>query len=250
MFQEMQFRTQIPNPIFIVGCGHSGNSLMLTILGSHTNIYPIPYESALFSKDHNQITKTLDEFEEACLESSGKRFVEKTPRHIYFIDKIFQYRPQSKIILMLRDGRDVACSIKTRTKNFIKGVNRWVDDNLQGLAYWNNDQVKVVKYEDLVCYPEKTLQNIFEFLEEDYNKKILNYYQTPRQWFGASENRKPQAINSIQDHKNLRNWQINQPLFDGRGKWRSEMTIEEKKIFKSKAQNYLEQFGYVDDDNW
>jgi hypothetical protein len=49
----------------------------------------------------------------------------------------------------------------------------------------------------------------------------------------------------------LRNWQINQPLYDGRGRWLKEMTEKEKQHFKnSLAQDYLEQFGYATDCNW
>jgi HEPN domain-containing protein len=48
-----------------------------------------------------------------------------------------------------------------------------------------------------------------------------------------------------------RNWQINQPIFDGRGRWLAEMTEAEKEQFKnSPAQAMLEQFGYVSDATW
>lgn len=57
-------------------------------------------------------------------------------------------------------------------------------------------------------------------------------------------------IKTHQDHKKMRNWQINQPLFDGRGRWNTDMTPTEKSIFKAKAQEYLVQFGYAKDDIW
>ena len=38
----------IENPIFIVGCGHSGTTLLNKLLGHHSNIFSIPDESWIF----------------------------------------------------------------------------------------------------------------------------------------------------------------------------------------------------------
>ena len=89
-----------------------------------------------------------------------------------------------------------------------------------------------------------------EFLEEDYTDSMLEYHVESKKWFGAEELVKPKQIDNLQDHKKLRNWQVNQPLFDGRGRWRKEMNPESKKIFKEKAQEYLVKFGYVEDSYW
>jgi hypothetical protein len=39
-------------------------------------------------------------------------------------------------------------------------------------------------------------------------------------------------------------------LFDGRGRWRHELSDEEKARLKDLARNQLVEFGYVSDDNW
>ena len=59
---------------------------------------------------------------------------------------------------------------------------------------------------------------------------------------------KPNNINQKEYTSQLRNWQVNQPIFDGRGRWQKEMTPQQKEIFKQKAQQYLVQFGYANDD--
>jgi hypothetical protein len=152
---------------------------------------------------------------------------------------------------MLRDGRDVVCSLKHRPdyQKSLDRVERWIYDNVAGLLYWDDPRVKVVKYEDLVTNPTRTLQQIFKFLGEEYNDQVLEYYKTEKLWY-SSEMVKPEKIDSLIEHKQYRNWQINQPLFDGRGRWKEEMTEGEKIIFKKKAQEYLIKFGYVEDDNW
>ncbi|NEO44854.1 MAG: tetratricopeptide repeat protein [Moorea sp. SIO4A3] len=242
---------KVNNPIFIVGCGHSGTSLMLTILGNHPNLYSIPYESRLLLKNERTHKETMYQWDGECINAGKQRWVEKSPSHIFYIKKLSLYRPNSQFIIMLRDGRDVVCSLKHRKAfpTYVDKIEKWVYDNLAGLPYWNNPRVMVVKYENLVTDTETTLEKLFKFLGETYREEVLKFNETPKHWY-SSEISKPEEIQNIEDHKKLRNWQINQPLFDGRGRWKTEMTEEEKIIFKEKAQKYLVQFGYVEDDNW
>jgi tetratricopeptide (TPR) repeat protein len=50
---------KVKNPIFVVGCGHSGTSVMLALLGSHPCLYPIPYESSIFLQSLNKIEERM-----------------------------------------------------------------------------------------------------------------------------------------------------------------------------------------------
>jgi tetratricopeptide (TPR) repeat protein len=163
-------RMKINNPIFIVGCGHSGTSLMLAILGNHPNLYSIPYESAFLLKNELKHKETMYQWDRECIDAGKKRWVEKTPSHIFHIKKLSLYRPNSQFILMLRDGRDVVCSLKDRTdlKTYVDRIERWIYDNLAGLPYWNDPRVMVVKYENLIAHTEMTLKKIFSFLGEAY----------------------------------------------------------------------------------
>jgi len=243
---------KINNPIFVVGCGHSGTSIMTTILGNHPNLYSIPGESGFLYQNELKHKETMYQWDRECINAGKKRWVEKTPGHIFHIKKLSLYRPNSQFILMLRDGRDVVCSLKknsTHYKTYGDRIERWIYDNLAGLPYWNDPRVMVVKYENLIADTQITLEKIFNFLGEIYTEKVLKYYETPKYWY-SSEIIKPEKMQNRLDHLNLRNWQINQPLFDGRGRWKTEMTEEHKIIFKEKAQKNLVQFGYVEDDNW
>lgn len=242
---------QVKNPIFIVGCGHSGTSVMLALLGSHPYFYPIPYESALFMKNTQEIEKVMKCWDQDCFQDGKSRWVEKTPSHILQIGKLLKFRPESNFIIMLRDGRDVVCSLKDRVEysSFRDQIYRWVYDNLAGKIYWNDHRVKVVKYENLVTNPEMTMKDIFDFLGEKYNNKIFDFHKIEKRWY-SPEIVKPEKINSLKTHQQYRNWQINQPLFDGRGRWQQDMKPGEKIIFKKIAQHYLLEWGYVKDDNW
>lgn len=242
----------IDNPIFIVGCGHSGTSLMLAILGNHPSIHPIPKESGLFLRPDIAVQDVMRGWDAECITQNKKRWVEKTPPHVFQMHRFLALRPKAQFVVMLRDGRDVVCSLKSRAgyDRFEDRLDRWVYDNLASLPYWEHPQVKVVKYEDLVQDPEATLRNVCQFLGEDYMSEMLEYHKVERHWY-SDQIIKPDEIKTHSDHLNNRNWQINQPIFDGRGRWAKEMSEVEKDRFKhSLAQRYLEQFGYVTDTNW
>jgi hypothetical protein len=243
---------QIDNPIFIVGCGHSGTSLLLAILGNHPRIHPIPKESALFLHTDAKIQATFRQWDADCRAQGKARWVEKTPPHIFQIHRLLAFRPQARVVLLLRDGRDVVCSLKFRQGygELEDRLDRWIYDNLAGRPYWQHPQVKLIKYEDLVSQTEATLRSLCDFLGEDYDPIMLDYHKTEHRWY-SDQIVKPKAIKTHKDHGNNRNWQINQPIFDGRGRWLKEMTEVDKARFKvSPAQALLEDLGYVSDSDW
>ena len=51
LFMKPSQKTKILSPIFIVGCGHSGTSIMLALLDAHSKIEVIPDESWVFFRN-------------------------------------------------------------------------------------------------------------------------------------------------------------------------------------------------------
>ncbi len=105
-------------------------------------------------------------------------------RHsIYVKEKLF---PNSKFILMIRDGRASVHSMITRQVT-IKGfdLTNWADC----LTKWNRmieamyDQCTElgseiclpVYYEQLVLHPEKMMKEILEFLDIPWNDAVINH---------------------------------------------------------------------------
>ena len=235
-------------PIFIVGCGHSGTSLLLAILASHSKVYAIPYESEFArNNDDTTIKSRLKRFDMQAIAAGKSSWVEKTPKHIYFIDRLLEFCPNAKILLIIRDGRDVACSIQDRTGSIETGIKRWIEDNRAGQAFWNHPNVYVFKYEQLIENFKQTVSGILDFLDESYEQEMVNYYKTPKYYF-SNTIKKPQTAFG-ENHDQYRNWQINQPLFDGRGKWK-RMTEPEQVNVKEQANQMLGAYGYVDNENW
>lgn len=234
------------NPAFIVGCGHSGTSVLLAILGSHPNIYAVPYESrvAEIEDDPANFQKSVAGFDKSAVAAGKRRWLEKTPKHIHDIGKILGWLPDARFIIILRDGRDVAYSIKQRTGSLEDGVHRWIDDNNAGKEFWSHPQVHVLKYEELVSDFEKTVSAALEFLGESYDSTVENYHTKKRKWY-SNRVRLPENAFGRNNHKEYRNWQINQPLFDGRGKWKN-LSDDEQAYVEKTAGPLLKELGYIE----
>jgi len=237
----------IGNPIYIVGCGHSGTSILLRLIGNHENIWPVKKESALFLKSDAHVSQLMRQWDEACKKDNRTRWVEKTPPHIFQIPRLLASRPKAQILLIVRDGRDVVASLKHRKgyENIDDRIDRWVYDNMAGLPFWEHERIHVLTYEDLVSESEKTLREVFNFLGEGYDSDILKFHKNQENWY-TDELSKPKEINEPKDHLNLRNWQVNQPLFDGRGKWKKNLNDKDVEAFQnSSASNLMKKFGYI-----
>ena len=235
-------------PVFIVGCGHSGTSLLLTILGSHSRIYDIPFESYMAMKDKEEIEYLMKYFDKSAIAEGKVRWVEKTPKHITCIKRLLEFSSQPSIIIILRDGRDVACSIKERNNDFEKGVRRWIDDNKKGEEYWKYPNVYVLKYENIISDFNGTITSLLSFLGENFEPSMRDYHTVPKRYFSNNLSKPDNSYGK--NHDQYRNWQINQPLFDGRSKWKQKMTEQEKVLFKSLAGEMLISYGYADNYDW
>lgn len=233
-------------PVFITGCGHSGTSLLLAILGSHSRLCPVPYESKLGYKTLKRKIY-LWRFDRLAIARGKTRWIEKTPKHIHCIGQLLSIRPGTKVLIIIRDGRDVACSYRERFGDLEKGIKTWVTDNLAGKRYWGHPDVLVLKYEDLLDSFEPTIKKILAFLGEDYEPSLVHFYREPK-YFYSDKLEKPASV-SGEDHDQYRNWQINQPLFDGRGRWHS-LTAEEKNLIKKTGNDLLLELGYITDRDW
>jgi hypothetical protein len=231
-------------PAFIVSSPHSGSSILLTILGAHSRIYAVPRETNIAIKyKKNRFLRWLKKFDRMAISEGKQRWIEKTPRHIRYIDRILEWCPDARIIIIMRDGRDVACSIQGRTGSLEEGVTEWMETNEIGKQFWNDSNVYVLKYEDMITDFEKTMTGVLRFLGEDYEEGIKNYHKEEKKWYSGIVAR-PSSTRGDDNHRQHRNWQINQPLFDGRGRWK-KMSEQELAYVYEKAGEMLIEFGYL-----
>jgi hypothetical protein len=100
-------------------------------------------------------------------------FIDKTPRYHIFADKIINLFPEGKFIFLWRDPLSIISSF---INSYGKKRGSWniyfykIDlfNGLENLtnAYKNNtDKSLMVRYEDMICKPEKELKRIFSYLD-------------------------------------------------------------------------------------
>jgi hypothetical protein len=173
-------------PIIIAGCGRSGTSLLLSVLSAHPNIYGISKESNIFGYPRkfnssylnriNNYRKLIPYLLEDDKILTSKRWCEKTPRNIRFIDLISkEFKNKVKIIHIVRDGRDVITSIHPQTNEYHIPIGRWVNDVSSGLRFQNSENLLLIKYEDLINDYKGTLFAILSFIGEEYDVALENF---------------------------------------------------------------------------
>ena len=267
------------NPIIIGGCARSGTTLMRVMIDSHRNLYCGPETGLLYTKTLNKnkirsIARQLDiQLDELILmknasvsniqfieqifmklqHRAGKlRWGEKSPMNVLYLDRIFKYFPRAQFIHMIRDGRDVSCSLRHFPKTkFINGklvelntnnpldecIQRWVHDVRNGLLWRGDSRYLEIKYEDLITDPEKTVKNVLGFLNEPWDETVLNYYSIK---------------SSTRDRAKIpQNVEAQKPIYTSSyERWKKEFTEEDKALFKKLAGDLLVELGYEENNEW
>ena len=112
-----------------------------------------------------------------------KIWVEKTPRHIFNVDVINQYVPKALVVYIIRDGREVVSSIVKRAKEYGKQFK--YQDIDYAIELWNKstriiekrrgaENGYIIKYEDMVNEPKKTMLKLGNFVHLDYSSVEFN----------------------------------------------------------------------------
>lgn len=143
------------------------------------------------------------------------------------IDLLSNLYNDAKFIHIIRDGRSVAVSYKDLNKrnmtseyapdlpNKIETIAKEWMDNIQmintSFEKLNPILHHTIRFEDLISEPEESLQNICNFLDIEYDEKMLNYFETTEsdglepgdflQW--KSKNKMPLQEEEIFKYKKL-----------------------------------------------
>ena len=97
-------------------------------------------------------------------------------------DDYLNYFPLSSFIYILRDPRDVYCSLKERgfDLSIQSACNGWIKSihNFEKFQDINSDKCFLIRYEDLVRYPKKTIEILFDKLNLPVEENVLNFHNS------------------------------------------------------------------------
>ena len=210
-------------PIMIGGCGRSGTTLLLSIIGAHPNIFSFPTEVGTFLEWHDSLSLTsskqdekvprLDRFYRALLKNKiseeTTRWCEKTPGHVRHFGEILDYFNEDiKLIHIVRDCRDVTLSRHpSKPDEYWVSPARWINDVKAGLEYQDHPQVLTIKYENLILNYNETIEEICDFINEECTEELYSYLEHTNvkdnnAWYNGAQKLHSKSVEKWKKDKN------------------------------------------------
>lgn len=259
-----KFDDNLPAPAFLVGFPRSGTTLAEKIIASHQKItssdeYSLVHDVFLkmtsFDNIHSDYPECLNELtpeniielrkeywdiaRNKCNAKPGKfLFLDKMPLNIIELGLINRIFPESKILILIRDPRDACLSCFMQLFKTNDAMNNFLDldntarfyDATMGLFQRYKSVLDInmytFHYEDLVANLEIESKKLFNFLDIEWNKQILEYHKKKSQTISTP---------SYQD--------VSKPIYTrASGRWKNYQ--HELQPVMERLQPYIENFGY------
>lgn len=159
--------------------------------------------------------------EEPTLEAGASRWCEKTPRNSIYFDRLANMFPEAKFINVIRDGRDVACSMVERgfwpiaasldfpatttfrgEVTFEKAIEYWVvmtriaRDMAKRLPESSYAEIRL---EDLVFNQDAAVKRIMDFLGESLDSSVTEFQMKPDSLGRWKTDLKPSQVRLAED---------------------------------------------------
>jgi hypothetical protein len=179
--------------------------------------------------------RMADQYVDRLKKPSATRFGEKTPEHTGQLHRIRQLFPAAKVVVLYRDGRDVALSLAKTPwapaglyANFV--IWLYYQSIILGRRARPDPNIHYVRYEDVVDRPEGALNDILTFLDLPYEAAVADGCGN-REGIPAREySWKSTALKKITP--------------DRVGAFRRELTDEQIAVLEGLGRDTLTAFGY------
>lgn len=123
---------------------------------------------------------------------------EQTPRYLFFLDEILDAFTDVRVINLIRDPRDVLISQKNKWRRRFLGAKNipiyeamrtwanyhpylisklWVSCIKQAMRFQADPRVMSIRFEDLLCNPERMIRKISDFVGVSYEPIMLRVPQ-------------------------------------------------------------------------
>lgn len=169
---------------------------------------------------------------------NARRWGDKTPLYIQYIEQISQLFSQSQFIHVIRDGRDTALSARRKWhlerpyQDFYYLIYNWarnVNTGRQAGSALGSTRYIEIYYEELIDDPEQILKSLCQFLNEDFDPAMLDHTQLARQ-VGPGPDYHTEVLDPVRR--------------DRSHQWQSRLNRTEKITADLIAGDLLEELGY------
>ena len=169
----------------------------------------------------------------STLEQERNIWLEKTPRHLDFVDRIENLVERAKFVHIVRNGDEVIASLfhigKEYSMEWGAGMLKIGQSHLGGAKYQSIDECihtwvhytrlsqryvskpnhYIVKYNQLVRDPAPILEELCDFIDAPFEKSMLiDYPKIAAKIVNQNEKWKATAGKPIQNHGNQKYWEL------------------------------------------
>ena len=211
------------------------------------------FRAALMNIDPFTISEGYRAFYRLYAARFGKsRWGDKTPLYCLELNAIRRLLPEARFIHIIRDGRDVALSL--RRMWFSPG-----HETETQAAYWRKCVLSArragighpdyleVRYEDLILNTRATLERVCRHSNLSYDNAMLSYYtRTPARLREHKGRTNPDGTTLLTTEQRLRQQERTTEPPDPACvfAWKRSMSTEERARFQLVAGDLLEELGY------
>ena len=259
-------------PLFPIGIPRSGTTFLAKALNSHPEVL-MTNETAVFIQLNEIIKKSqvgikagilygkqyhtlwadhLSENAKSLIEGFYykiysknkigplKYWGDKHPHHNLCFDFIQQLYPSALYIYIVRDPRDVTCSIaEMNNVSFLKAFNTWkmFARNYESFVGTLDDaHVYYLRYEDLVDDYEKSTRRMLNWLGLDFSLDVKEFLEQYKHVDAHTYN----LPNKGNHEKISEDFSVKST-----GRWKRDLPSSEQKTILQEAEEYLHRHNYI-----
>lgn len=211
------------------------------------------FRTALASLEPFTVADGFRTFYRLYAERSGKnRWGDKTPLHSKGMDEIREVLPEARFIHIIRDGRDVALSLRemwfSPGKEMEVQAAHWRDwVNAARESGRGSPDYLEVSYESLVRQPQGVLEGVCSFIGLDFAPAMLDYHNRTSTRLKEHKTRYRADGSILVTHeRRLEQMRLTtRPPDSSRiSGWKTAMSPEDRKRFEAIAGDLLRELGY------
>lgn len=174
--------------------------------------------------------------------------IDKQIKFIHYIPLIREIFPDSKILILTRNHKDVITSWKKRklglnqSAAYLANVYHINYINAKKILGLKLNNVKLLKYEDLVSMPEQQLKTVCEFFNISFSENMISHHTQFNAYIDKmSDKVDDKVLNHIKDFQSNTMKPVSTDLID---EWKKVLTEDEVGVSEKINADLDSAFGY------